>query len=219
MKAQFETPILYLIFNRPDLVMQTFPQIKAQRPKQLFIAADGPRKGNENDQVKCAECREWVLSQIDWDCEVKTLFREENLGSGVAVSEAISWFFENVKNGIILEDDIEVNSYFFLFMSTALEMYNNNDKVVGVSGFTYPNQGGLTETYFLPIGCSWGWGTWSTAWNNYNKDCLLLIKEIASRNLILEFNFGKHSFYQMLVDQLEDKIDAWDIFVSCRING
>jgi hypothetical protein len=63
-----------LIFNRPDLVRQTFPWIKAQQPKQLFIGADGPREGNENDLVKCAECRDWVLDQIN--CRQKQGFKK-----------------------------------------------------------------------------------------------------------------------------------------------
>jgi hypothetical protein len=99
MKAQLETPIPYLMFKRLDLVKQTFPQIKAQRPKQLFIGADGPRIGNENDLVNCQECRDWVMAQVDWDCEVKTLFRQENLGCGLAVSGSITWFYEHEEAG------------------------------------------------------------------------------------------------------------------------
>lgn len=209
--SQFDTPILYLMFNRPDLVKQTFPRIKAVKPTHLFIGADGPRLGNENDAMKCKECRDWLLSQIDWDCEVQTLFRDENLGCGLAVSGSITWFFENVEMGIILEDDIQVNSGFFSFMETGLEIYKDDEKVAGISGFTYPNQGGLEPTYFLPIGCSWGWASYSRVWRNYQRDTKFLIKEIVNKDLILDFNFGGYAFFQMLINQLERKIDSWDI--------
>ena len=39
-------------------------------------------------------------------CEVQTLFQESNLGCGLGVSTAITWFFANEERGIILEDDI-----------------------------------------------------------------------------------------------------------------
>ena len=101
----FNTPILYIIFNRLDTVKRTFPKIKNQQPIELFIAADGPRPEKEGEAEKCKEVREWILANIDWNCKIHTLFQEENLGCGINVSKAITWFFENVEQGIILEDD------------------------------------------------------------------------------------------------------------------
>jgi GT2 family glycosyltransferase len=164
MKEEFDTPILYLIFNRPDLVKQTFPQIKAQRPRQLFIGSDGPRVSNENDQVKCAECRDWVMSQIDWDCEVKTLFRGENLGCGLAVSQAITWFFEHVEMGIILEDDIYVEKSFFEYCANLLRAYRNDDTIMHVGGCNFGLNQNTACGYFMSIyNESWGWATWKRA--------------------------------------------------------
>ena len=114
----FSTPILYIIFNRVDTVKQTFPIIAEQHPKHLFIAADGPRTDRIGEDIKCKEVREYVLSHIDWDCDVKTFFRDENLGCKYGVSGAIKWFFENVEQGIILEDDICVSNSFFHIVSS-----------------------------------------------------------------------------------------------------
>ena len=86
------TPVLFLIFNRLDTTKQVFAEIKKAAPKQLFIAADGPRKDKEGEAKVCDEVRKYVLSQIGWDCEVKTLFRNDNLGCGRAVSQAILGF-------------------------------------------------------------------------------------------------------------------------------
>jgi hypothetical protein len=84
---QFKTPILFIVFNRPDLTKKVFATIKEIRPKQLFIAADGPRSGNANDAVKCQEVRDYLLANIDWDCQLQTLFREDNLGCALALQE------------------------------------------------------------------------------------------------------------------------------------
>ena len=99
------TPILFLVFNRPEETKLVLDGIRAIQPKQLFIAADGPRKNVASDTELCRLTRELIVSNIDWDCDVKTLFREDNLGCAKAVSGAITWFFENVEYGIILEDD------------------------------------------------------------------------------------------------------------------
>ena len=71
------TPVLYIMFNRPELVKRTFPEIVKQQPRQLFIASDGPRDTHPDDSDKVMSCRDWVLSQIDWECDTKVLFRDQ----------------------------------------------------------------------------------------------------------------------------------------------
>ena len=90
-----KTPVLFLIFNRLDTAMQVFNMIKLAKPPRLYIAADGPRKDKKDETEKVKNVRDFVLNNINWDCEIKTLFRDENLGCGLAVSSAIDWFFEN----------------------------------------------------------------------------------------------------------------------------
>jgi hypothetical protein len=121
----FKTPILFLIFNRPKLTKQVFAEIKKIKPKQLYIAADGPRKNKLNDKEKCKESRK-IINDINWSCEIKTFFREENLGCEKAVSSAITWFFKNVEQGIILEDDVLPDQSFFFFCQKLLSKYKNN---------------------------------------------------------------------------------------------
>ena len=67
--ASLHTPILFLIFNRPDTTQKVFDAIKKVKPKQLFITADGLREGKEGEKEKCEQTRK-VIEQIDWDCKV-----------------------------------------------------------------------------------------------------------------------------------------------------
>ena len=108
-------PVLFVIFNRPDTTRQVFEAIRNVRPPKLYVAADGPRKSFPADANKVEEVRR-IATQIDWPCEVKTLFREENIGCKMAVSESISWFFDNEEMGIILEDDCLPHHDFFHFI-------------------------------------------------------------------------------------------------------
>ena len=73
------TPVLFLIFNRPEITARVFQEIRRAKPARLYIAADGPRLNHPDDQELCNRTRQ-VCDSIDWGCEVKTLFQDENLG-------------------------------------------------------------------------------------------------------------------------------------------
>ncbi len=165
-----KTPILFLIFNRPDTTQRIFDEIKKQKPRYLYVAADGPRATRVDDAQKCSETRA-ILNQIDWDCELKTLFRTENLGCGKAVSGAITWFFENVEQGIILEDDCLPHPDFFGYCEELLNKYRN-DAVVKVIGGMNPNFDGcnkIPSSYlFSNYTVLWGWATWKRTWEEYD---------------------------------------------------
>ncbi len=203
---QLDIPVLFLIFNRPDVTEKVFEQIRKALPRQLFVAADGPRTTHPDDLVKCKKTRELVLDMIDWDCEVKTLFRDENLGCGLGVSKAISWFFEQVDQGIILEDDCLPSLSFFSFCSEMLKKYESDNRIMMVSGF---NPIGKWQAeyvdYFFSDGWIWGWATWRRAWllndftlslyfanndNNYYKN-LLESRLIGSIEIFDQFRLGR----------------------------
>lgn len=120
MPEYLETPILFLTFNRLDTTKRVFKSIKAAHPKKLYIASDGPRANVFGEDLKVKEVRDFIESNIDWECEVKTLFRDKNLGCKLAVSGAIDWFFENEERGIILEDDCLPNQSFFQFCRSVI---------------------------------------------------------------------------------------------------
>ena len=125
------TAVLFLIFNRPAETRIVLEQLRQQQVRNLYVAADGPRANNESDVKHCAECRE-LINSIDWECNVVTLFRNENLGCGRAVSDAITWFFSHEEMGIILEDDCLPSDSFFRFCSNLLQYYKNEPSVMHI---------------------------------------------------------------------------------------
>lgn len=158
-------PILFLIFNRPATTRCVFESIRQARPEKLFIAADGPRPEKPTDEKLCEETRH-VVSLVDWDCEVQTLFREKNLGCKRAVSSAIDWFFEHVEEGVILEDDCVPGPSFFRFCRELLQYYRDESRVMMIGGNS--SQLGRSRTldsyYFSAFSHIWGWATWRRAW-------------------------------------------------------
>lgn len=206
----FDVPILYIIFNRLDTVKQTFPCICKQKPRQLFIAADGPRANREGEAEKCANVREWVMSQIDWDCDVHTLFRNENFGCGKNVSAAITWFFDNVEAGIVLEDDCLPTNSFFKYCEDLLERYKDNEQIMHISGTNPIIDSHLKESYwFSKIQDCWGWASWSRAWKYYNFD-ITDYKKVLEENRYFSPMSVKAYWRQIFSQMSEHEIDTWD---------
>ncbi|MDR1226087.1 MAG: nucleotide-diphospho-sugar transferase [Prevotellaceae bacterium] len=163
------TPILFLIFNRPDTTQQVFNAIRKAQPKRLYIAADGPRLSRQGESELCEQTRA-IIKQVDWDCEIKTLFRDENLGCGLAVSSAISWFFEQEEEGIILEDDCLPSPSFFTYCEEMLQKYRNDTRIMMVSGSNYLVEwkSQRLDYFFSMFGSNWGWASWRRAWQAYD---------------------------------------------------
>ena len=163
------TPVLFLVFNRLGTTKRVFEEIKKAKPKELFIAADGPR--NEEEKKKTDAVRDYVKKNINWKCKTKFLFREKNLGCKYAVSGAIDWFFKNVEQGIILEDDVLPNQSFFRFCQEMLERYKDNKRIMHLSGTNVEGISKIKEDYFFSNTFNvWGWATWRRAWKHYDVE-------------------------------------------------
>ena len=217
----FKTPILFLIFNRPDTTIQVFEAIKQIRPAFLFIAADGPRKNRSGEFEKCQETRDFVINAIDWDCEVKTLFRDENLGCGKAVSSAITWFFENVEEGIILEDDCLPNSDFFQYCTELLDYYRNDPRIMHISGNSLRKKANMNKGsyYFSAHSHIWGWASWRSVWNKYSFTLDNIdepsFKRLASDYLTLK---GDQEYWTKIFLKMKRlEIDTWDYQLTFSI--
>jgi len=165
-----DCPILFVVFNRPDVTRRVWESIRRHKPARLYIAADGPRPDNPNDELNCKLVRQ-IVSELDWSCTVKRLFRDENKGCAVGVSSAISWFFENEEMGIILEDDCLPDDSFYSFCEELLERYKGDSRVMGISGDNFQHRGGVTvkeSYYFSKYVHVWGWATWRRAWVHHD---------------------------------------------------
>lgn len=167
---QFKTPILFIIFNRPWTAQKVFDQIRKLRPEKLYVGADGPRPNRPDDLEKCAETRK-IIEQIDWPCELKTRFLDHNLGCGEGPSTAISWFFENEPEGIIVEDDCLPSLTFFNYAEELLGRYRNDTRVMMIAANNIENPEDRETDYsytFSNITYCWGWASWARAWKLFD---------------------------------------------------
>jgi len=216
----FKVPILFLVFNRPNTTKRVFEKIREIKPAQLFVAADGPRPGKEGEKEICEDVRKIILQGIDWPCEVKTLFRDNNLGCGIAVSEAITWFFEHVEEGIILEDDILPSKSFFGFAKELLKLYRNDESVWIIGGNSYNPYKMKAEYYFSAYPHIWGWATWRRAWKNFRHHLNDIDHEVLFANIRQLFlTHAEKKFWIEFYKEYSKNVDKniWDYQWTCRM--
>ncbi len=215
MKA-LETPVLFLIFNRPLETARVFEAIRQQRPRFLYVAADGPRKDRAGETALVQETRA-IASRVDWPCELKTLFRDENFGCGLAVSEAITWFFAQVPEGIILEDDCLPHPDFFPYCETLLARYRDEPRIATIAGThffpeTLPHrQSHYVSKYFQ----MWGWASWRRTWQHYDYDLRLIGTEGINdlMRAIHPIEIEAAYWTQIFEAMKSGSVDTWDFQV------
>ena len=212
MTESLTKPILFCIFNRPELTARVFESIRARQPRQLFIASDGPRALHPNDDAKVEAARQ-VVSQIDWDCDVKTRFLPNNLGCKHAISSAISWAFEEVENLIILEDDCLPSESFYGYCGSLLDRYRNEDRVMMISGNNFqPGPRSDSSYYFSRWTHIWGWATWKRAWQHFDVNVSSWPQLKRSRQLRSVFTDSvEYAHWVRTLDaQHAGEVDTWD---------
>jgi len=170
-------PILFIPFSKTETAKKVFGAIKKSKPKKLYVFSDGWRATVASEKENVEYLREWVVENVDWDCEVFTNFQEKNLGTRFGIETAIDWLFENEEMGIILEDDCLPAPSFFRFCSEILTKYKDDEKVFLINGTNETAKNLSANTYSFKkitdfsedIAGIWGWATWRRAWKKHDK--------------------------------------------------
>jgi len=211
-----DVAVLLLIFNRPNHTDRVMKRLSEIKPTRLYIAADGPRKTSEQDKLLCKEARK-IASKISWNCDLQTLFRDDNLGCKHAVSDAINWFFDHEPEGIILEDDCIPHPDFFRFCLHGMERYRHDFRVYAITGDNF--QDGLLRAangasyYFSKYPHCWGWASWRRAWVAYDGE-LTFWKQLINSDLwnAIHYDLIERSHWEKIGHQvLSGELDSWAI--------
>lgn len=174
-------PVLLIFFNRPNLVLRVMQFLSVVKPTDLYVFQDGAREGNSQDSVLCLEARRVVQDMISWPCQVKSFFSDRNLGCGPGPATAISWFFENEEQGIVLEDDAVPHPDFYPYASELLNKFKDDDSVFAIGSMNVDlHPWGSGSYYFSRMNrnlCAWA--TWRRAWNCFDIE----MKDVTRRHL------------------------------------
>lgn len=207
MIMKYDVPILFIIFKRYYTAIKVFERIKEVKPKKLYVAADGPRDLQEKEM--CDKTRD-IIKQVDWNCELHLMYRDENIGCKYGPYESISWFFNHEEEGVILEDDCVPDLTFFPFVREMLVKYRNDNRISMIAGHSEVSIPLSTSYVFSRFRACWGWATWKRAWCNidielenydYRKEVVPL--------MVYDQRRGAHWLTALdLIDQ--NKVNAWD---------
>lgn len=215
------SPILFLVFNRPAPTAQVFAAIRAARPPRLYVAADGARSNRPGEEQRCEQTRR-VATAVDWPCEVKTLFREKNLGCKQAVSQALDWYFECEEEGVVLEDDCVPDPSFFRYCDELLEYHRNDDRVALISGdnFQFGRAYGDSSYYFSRYVHIWGWASWRRMWRHYDRDMKAwpAFRDGGGLQRIFGTRSREIKYWRRVFDAVHrGEIDTWDYQVNFAV--
>lgn len=167
-----KSSVLFISFNRPDLTAVSIREILHADPPQLFLFSDGPRPGVEDDIDLIKQTRAILDHATRGRSGVFKRYEDTNLGLFRGVSGAIDWFFSEVEEGIILEDDCVPHPDFFGYCDELLNLYRENDQVWTISGDNSMalNVRGEFSYGFIRDPLIWGWATWRKAWEKYDRE-------------------------------------------------
>jgi hypothetical protein len=207
-----KTPVVFLIFRRPDLTARVFETIRQAQPAKLLIVADGAR--NEEEAILCQQTRA-VTEQIDWDCEVLRNYSDVNLGCRQRISSGITWTFEQVEEAIILEDDCLPHPSFFSYCENLLDYYRDDERIMVISGdnFQDGNQRTPYSYYFSKYNHCWGWATWRRAWKHwhFNPETWIEFRDTGLIKFICDDSYEEKYWTQVFNTLfLEGKPNTWD---------
>jgi hypothetical protein len=204
--------LLVIGFNRPDYLKDLLSLLSEIKPSRLYLAVDGPRDSSE---VIIVNQSRLVISEIDWDCEIRTKFNESNLGCKEAVISAIDWIFSYEEAAIILEDDVRPSKSFFPYCQELLNKFKNNKSIFMISGLNLNENLNKKVSYsFSAIPSPWGWATWREKWSDYSPNIENWKSDIGVKGLrhffgcswIEAYIFGKFLFGRVA----DGKLDTWD---------
>jgi hypothetical protein len=206
------TPIVFLVFNRPDTTKKVFEVIRQVKPPILLVSADGARKDKPEEVEKCAAVRQ-IIDTVDWECKVLTNYSDINLGCKKRISSSLDWAFSLVDKAIILEDDCLPNISFFRFCEELLEKYQDDTRIMTISGNNFQFGKNRTDDsyYFSIYNHCWGWATWKRAWQHYDVEMKLwskVKKEGWLKDILINpcaVRYWQNKFQKAY----ENKVDTW----------
>ncbi len=211
-EPRLNTPVVLIIFNRPDTTQKVFKSIRQAKPPMLLVIADGHRLEKPEDVEKCAATRA-IIEQVDWECKVFKNYADVNLGCKKRVSSGLNWVFEIVEEAIILEDDCLPHPTFFRFCEELLLRYHNDERIMTISGNNFQFGRKRTEDsyYFSLYNHCWGWATWRRAWQHYDIEMKLwsIVSQGGWLKDILKSPSSVKYWHKIFQSTYNEKINSW----------
>ena len=211
-----KTGIALFVYNRPGHAQEVLKGLQKNKIPKLYIFSDGIK--DEKDRESVGKVRK-LIDSIDW-CETEIIKNKENKGLANSIVYGVNYVLERHTRIIVLEDDCVPSDNFIAFMEKCFNKYENNEKVMNVTGYSLPIKipdNYPYDIYFSYRSSSWGWGTWRRAWKYFDRNKSILSEIEKSSNLRKKINRAGEDLIPMLKNQINGKLDSWAVFWSINI--
>jgi FkbM family methyltransferase len=208
-------PIAIFVYNRPKHTAKTLEALSKNRLADesiVYVFADGPKENAQVADLKKIEEVRAIIRQQNWCKELHVITREQNFGLAQNIVSGVSQVVNKHGNIIVLEDDIVTSEGFLQYMNDALTTYENEQRVMHISGYMFPLNARLPETFFYRQASCWGWATWKRAWQFYNGDAQQLISAAFQLPYFAEIDIdGTNQFVKQLEANITGDLKTWAV--------
>ncbi|MCK5460337.1 glycosyltransferase [Candidatus Parcubacteria bacterium] len=207
------SPIILFTYNRPEHTKRTVKALqknKLSKKSELYIFSDAPK--DQCAQKSVQNVRNYIKSISNFK-NITIIEREKNLGLAKSIISGVSEIINKHNKAIVLEDDLITSPFFLKYMNDALSLYVNDEQVMHISGYFFPNNKKLPDTFFYNQTSCWGWATWKRAWQCFEPSAKKLYEEIKKKNLMKKFNLdGCNEYFEnQLILNINGKLKTWAI--------
>ena len=163
--------VLYITFSRPEYAKKSFAAIKQSKPQKLYFYSNKARENNL-EEIERNNCVRNLINEIDWDCDLKTYFRESYVDVYTSLFSAIDWVFQNEQKAIIVEEDCVASNAFFDFCKQMLDLYENDKRIWLISGDNFFEKEFMlnTDYIFSRTSAIYGWASWKDRWLQLDRE-------------------------------------------------
>ncbi len=208
-------PVVLFVYNRPEHTRRTLEALAKNElasESLLYIYADGLNANATDEPRRLVEQTREVIREKRWCKEVTIIESPENKGLARSIEEGVTQVINQHGRIIVLEDDVITSPGFLRYMNEALDIYQDDERVVHISGYMFPVNKKLPNTFFYNTASCWGWATWRRAWQYYEQDAIKLLVGITESNRESEFNIeGTFPFLEHLRMNTTGEIRTWAV--------
>ena len=239
-------PIVVFAYDRPDHLSRTLDALSKNdlaKDSVLYVYCDGIRplssktkndapnyqhrtefygtKEQYEDYVKRIETTRQVARQQTGFKELRIVEREKNIGLADNIVGAVTEIVNKFGRVIAFEDDVVSTRGCLTYLNDALEMYQNDEKVMHISAYLFPHRQHLPTTFFHPNPYpAGGWATWARAWKHYCGNTKELV-DFWSNDWDTFNVIGQDHLQKQLIMNLDGRLKTWYIkwYASMRRQG
>ena len=158
--------------------------------------------------------REYIKT-INGFKKVTIIERDKNWGLANSIIDGVTTIVNIYGKIIVLEDDLVTSQYFLRFMNEALNIFENREDICSITGFSFSSKvmkfpKNYDEGIYLNIRpMSWSWATWKNKWDGIDWEVKDYQEIISDSNKIKKLNQGGTDLTDMLIAQMEGRVDSW----------